>query len=194
MAILKEWIIVRTKLFFLIIPLLTTLFAAFAEGLNEIKYVDMKNGVLLQYSTENTGKTYTVPEGCTIIGEHSFSNNKHIETVICSSTVRIIEDFAFSNCSNLTSIVFSNSTYYIGESAFSDCIHLEKCVFPLKLCFIGDNAFAWCTNLEEVYIPPSVQYIGGGAFANTNANIIVLHDSILFHSDSFDGATLIRHQ
>ena len=146
-------------------------------------------------------KTYTIPEGVTIIGEKAFSNCYKLSSVTIPNSVTNISYDAFRNCYSLTSLFIPNSVIKIGTKAFANVknvvyfgsdesgligdweelslngiVDSEGFVYPdstkTRLC-------AYVGNGGNVIIPNSVTYISGCAFANCDSvTSIIIPNSV----------------
>ncbi|GMH97160.1 hypothetical protein TrVE_jg7840 [Triparma verrucosa] len=85
-----------------------------------------------------------IPEGITIIGNHSFMN-----------------------CISLKDIKFPKSLTSIGVQSFGYCSSLEEVdLLHTKVLELGEYAFYDCTSLRKMKIPDSLQTLGADVFLN----------------------------
>ncbi|GMH93256.1 hypothetical protein TrVE_jg10753 [Triparma verrucosa] len=83
-----------------------------------------------------------VPEGITIIGDHSFQS-----------------------CSSLKDIKFPKSLISIGYQSFTDCSSLEEVdLLHTNVQELGSFAFSHCKSLGEMKVPDSLQTLGQYVF------------------------------
>ncbi|MCQ2078548.1 MAG: leucine-rich repeat domain-containing protein, partial [archaeon] len=132
--------------------------------------------------------SYTVPDGCTTIGEAAFAGTA-ISEVTLSDTVVRIQDGAFS-WSALTSIVFGENLQYIGEEAFYGA-GVTSLVLPDSLVDIGEAAFEQSA-LSTITLPAGLVSIGDRALMAYGLEEILLAgpstrfsvvDGVLFNAD-----------
>lgn len=114
-----------------------------------------------------TDDYYTIPEGCTKIGDNAFSYNKTLSYVQMPDSLTSIGVFAFSN-SDLENFVAPVHLKEIQEKAFYFCQNLTSVLLNDELEYIGSNAF-FKAPLKQIFIPTSVKEIDLHAFLNTDA-------------------------
>ena len=122
---------------------------AFADSVKAIyvddgnpNYSSDENGVLfnksktelIQYPTLRETAEFTVPDGVTRIGKHSFYS-----------------------CSNLTDITILEGVTDIGCGAFMYCESLTSVTIPHSVTNIGEDAFYYCNSLSDVYYAGSCE-------------------------------------
>ena len=120
---------------------------------------DMSSLMLYPPGKKNT--VYIIPENVMTIGEFAFTNT-HIETIVCSNSLRIIEDWAFTGCVSLKQVYWNNRLEIIGTGAFQDT-DLTVIDLPESVKIIESEAF-FLLDLDAVYLPPSLLYISSYAF------------------------------
>lgn len=135
--------------------------------LQDWKYMEVKNGVLLKYRGIN--ENVIIPDGVKKIGEYAFSEKittvpSNLKSVIIPNSVTSIDENAFCNCENLTDINIPDSVTSIERGAFSGCSSLKSINIPNSVTSIGNSAFSGCSSLKSVYIPNSVENIEKYAF------------------------------
>ena len=91
---------------------------------------------------------------------------------LSASNIVSIGDHVFSNNAQLTSVILPASLLTIGDSAFAGDSKLQNIVFPSSLTFIGGNSFCMA-QIVEILIPDSVTEIAGGAFVGNEALTLV---------------------
>lgn len=108
---------------------------------------------LVRFPLASPEKSFTVPYGVEIIGDHAFQNAQNLERVTLPETVKIIKDSAFDDCKNLTDISFPPSLTEMGAWAFHGCDKLTKIELPQAISRIGTYAFGSCEALTEIAVP-----------------------------------------
>lgn len=81
------------------------------------------------------------------IGAYSFVNNKVVEKVSMSSSVRIIKNDAFSSATALEEITIGQNVNEIQKDAFYNCFNLKKVYFSRTSINIADDAFDGCDDV-----------------------------------------------
>ena len=113
-----------------------------------------------------SGRSVTIPNNVTKIGDGAFMDNTSITSVIIPNSVTSIGDEAFNYCTALTSVTIPNSVTAIGYNAFGGCRSLTSIAIPNGITEIEAATFNGCTALTSVTIPDSVSRIGDNAFYN----------------------------
>ena len=157
-------------------------------------YKELGNDNIEITNYEGTESDCVIPafyNGKTVVGisDWAFYNNKYIEKVTISDTVKtigkgafdscpklrmiVINDgvetigkWAFYNCKSLESVVIPNTVYSLGASAFEKCYSLESVELGTGITKIEDDTFFDCRQLTTVNIPNTVTSIGEEAFTN----------------------------
>jgi len=91
---------------------------------NGVKFTNDKT-VLIYYPSNNTSKTYTIPDSVTSISNHSFSNCTYLESIIIPASVKTIQYHAFQWCNNLTNVTILSSDIQIDTNAFYLCSNFK---------------------------------------------------------------------
>lgn len=81
---------------------------------------------LVCYPIGRTAKSYTVPEGMTIIAPYTFQDCTALENVILPEGLTVIDDYAFDGCTSLKEIIIPSSVVAIYSAAFRSCTSLEN--------------------------------------------------------------------
>ena len=79
---------------------------------------------LIRYPQGKKDKSFTVPEGVSVIGSYAFSDNPYIENVTLPDSVISIKAIAFGDCVGLKKINIPSSVTEIGTGAFCNCPQL----------------------------------------------------------------------
>jgi len=104
---------------------------------------------LLAYPCGKEEKTYTVPDGVTIIDDDAFASCSNLTSVTLPNSVKVIEFAAFFGCKGLSSIRIPPNVTSIGPTAFGSCINLTSVNIPSSVTSMADNAFNDCDNLTS---------------------------------------------
>lgn len=143
---------------------------------------------IITYPRGRAQKSYTVPEGVTVIGEGSFWFAETLTSLILPDTLveieadglrgctgltelklpeslRILDTNAIQACKKLKSIEIPRGVTEIPFGAFWDCWALESVTLPDTVTAIGHYAFAACENLATINFPEGLQSIGSMVFA-----------------------------
>ena len=137
---------------------------------NYITYYPNSNGEIFIMSYTGHYRNLVLPgsfQGMVeIVGINSkvFENNKELETVTLSNSIKTIESSAFSRCYNLKEIDASGVTE-IKDNVFYNCKNLSKVNAPL-VTKVGDYAF-YETAIKYLYSSKSEleEYLGSGSGA-----------------------------
>ena len=105
-----------------------------------------------------------IPEGVKSINSGAFCGWSSLQSVVLSSSIKIIEDSTFNSCKSLDTVKFNEGLTEIGDYAFKGTA-LTKLDLPKTLVKIGLSAFISC-NLKNLVIPDNVIEIGDYAFAH----------------------------
>ena len=114
---------------------------------------------ILKYACAKKDKTFTVPEGIHLIGEHAFDSSVNLTTVSLPSTVTVIDGMAFYGCDNLSKINIPEGVTTIDSYAFSGCKSMYSITLPRGLKKANLKAFNECTSLT-IYIHPDTDMSG----------------------------------
>lgn len=125
---------------------------------------------------------YSVPRGCTMIGERAFWSARCLESVTLPLGLQKIGRLAFAKTA-LKEIELPPSLRYVGEKAFFQCECLELCSFPEGIEEIGAEAFAG-TALCRVKLPTSLRLLGSRAFFRTPAQGAVSRGGLTIPDDN----------
>ena len=135
--------------------------------LQEWKYMDVRNGVLISYT--GCAENITLPDCVKEIGEHAFcpmtkaghyEGNQFIKEITISNVIKI-GAAAFSH-TTIESVNNTQNLREIGKSAFWDS-HLKKIDIPGTVVEIEDGTFYGCVELEEISMQKTIKRIGKNA-------------------------------
>lgn len=109
----------------------------------------IKDGVLEQYYTDESGTGVIVPKGVVTIGRSAFFGQDNMGVVTLPEGVKTIRDSAFSDCFGMPEVILPSSLTRIEIHAFygSD---IKTLTLPHGLQYIGRSAFGGCMFLEKI--------------------------------------------
>jgi len=155
------------------------------DRLQELKYFEIKNKVLVKYS--GTSKEITIPDGVTEIAENAFSVRMskyghseagvNIEKLVIPNSVTVIGGYSFYRCEKLKEIVWGDSVTEIGELAFG-VTAIDTLKLPSSVKKIGDGAFCGCFNLIQAEFTNSITEIPKHLFSESKVKRVILPDTI----------------
>ena len=113
-------------------------------------------GLLSKYLGDE--KDVVIPDNVTTIGENSFAEAHHVESIIIPDTVKTIADKIFGDVRTwgdatkprLKKLVIGNGVTSIGEQAFCYCEALTDVSFGTAVSTIGQQAFCDCKKLKKI--------------------------------------------
>ena len=154
---------------------------------------------LVKYPRAKSGKSYTIPDGVTSIGDNAFEYNRFLTSIIIGNNVTSIGNYAFYN-TGLTSVTIPSSVTSFGERAFQECASLSSLTLteglttignhafkitgltsvtiPSSVTTIGDDTFSSCTSLSSVTLPEGLTTIGNYVFFNTGLTSVTIPSSV----------------
>ncbi len=105
-----------------------------------------------------------LPPTARIIGYHAFTEQDHLEEVICSEGLLAVEPHAFVNCHSLRKVVLPSTLRFLGSNPFMGCMRLETIVLPRsfadreeELCRDCPHLqIQWCEDFDDVARPSIV--------------------------------------
>ena len=116
------------------------------------------------YPAGNPQKSFTVPEGVTIIHDAAFFHAENLTDVNFPSTLQFVGAGAFDGCVSLKSVTLPEGTEILYENAFADCSALQHVTLPSTLRGVGNYVFYNDPLLKEITVPASCKTIGQYAF------------------------------
>lgn len=122
----------------------------------------IEDSTLVRYQGKD--KNVTIPDSVETIGRGAFEENKNIELVALSVSVKNIEPYAFWGCENLEGVGIGKGLTQIDDYAFANCSSLKQMILPDNVSSIGVRAFEDCTELTDITIPPQTVDIHESAF------------------------------
>ena len=167
-----------------------------------------KNGTTLKHFPQGMPLSeFTVPLGVEKIAYYAFYNNRFLEKLILSDTVKEVENRSFYQTESLTNIYLPNHLVTFEYYALFDIKNLEYnekdggfylgsldnpylylCYFYSESAeaftiddrckYIRDYAFSYC-EIEELTIPKSVIFFGDNAFQNAKIKKVIYEGSAL---------------
>lgn len=141
------------------------------------------------------GKSVTLPEGLTTIGDHAFYGAVNLVNVNIPSTVNSTLEQIFRDCSSLVSITIPEGVEVMDGYNFNNCTSLESVTLPSTLKEMGNSEFEGCTKLTSVILPENLQTVGDSVF---EACTMLKEVTILSYTDtawddnSFSGCTSLE--
>ena len=140
--------------------------------------------VLVNYQGVN--KNIVIPKDIIEISSNAFINNKYIETVEFSDSVKVIGESAFENCTNLMKIINYNKVEYYKKNCFKNCglIELE---FNENTMDIGEEAFFGNNNLTTINYHPEKNIKLKRTFAKCEKLVNVICDKKYFFPSFYNG-------
>lgn len=115
---------------------------------------------------ERTATEFTVPEGCTSIGDDAFRNCQKLASILLHSGVRSIGEYAFYKCISMPSIHLPAEVESIGRGAFYNCTALTSISIPPNIVEINNNTFFGCSGLTEVTFHGTPASIAASCFGS----------------------------
>lgn len=120
---------------------------------------------IASYPKGNPRKSYTVPDGVTIIGSGAFWFSENLTELILPETLEKIEPDGIRGCSGLTQIKLPSSLKTLEANAFMACSKLKSIEIPEGVTEIPFGAFWSCYELAKVKLPSTITLIDSYAFA-----------------------------
>ncbi len=143
-------------IFSIAISLMLTFSSCKAEEIPE--WFTVEGDTLVKYTGNKRG--VEIPDGVVTIANGAFRDNKIIETVIFSASVKTVDMNAFRSCTALSEVRLNDGIAEIRGWAFALCEKLSEIDLPDTLTVIADGAFSG-TSIEYLKIPGGVTRVSG---------------------------------
>lgn len=163
---------------------------AFTEDGIYFEIIDGVNTLSL-YPSKKEGKTYTVPETVTVIGNNAFDSVSNLEEVTIPKTVTSIGTNLFSSTKNLKKVTIDAEITFLPNFTFSYS-SVSEVILPETLIEIGRSVFMNTHNLKTITLPSSLKVIGDSCFYNSGLEEIELPDSVTEIGQAFFYATSLK--
>jgi len=153
-----------------------------------------KQTTIVQYPPAGAGRSYTIPNTVTNIGNNAFFMCAALTNVTIPGSVINIGDNGFYRCTGLTSVTIPDSVIALGLGTFYECFNLTNVTMGTNLANIGTQAFQEC-GLITVTIPNSVSIIQNSVFfecANLatitlGTNVAIIYNNIFLDCSNLTG-------
>ena len=165
---------------------------------------------LIAFPINSETRSYTVPDGVTVIGELAFAKNTSLQSVTLPSSLKEIGPYAFSDCTSLAQVNLNEGLEAIGSLAFKNCTALKNITVPSTvteydsafyncgltnvvlsegITTISRAAFDMCKDLESVSVPESLTTVSAGAFKDcvSLASLDMPSNITSIHTNAFIG-------
>lgn len=152
---------------------------------------DKSKTKLIQYPSEHSGNSMTIPDSVTTIGDNAFDGSDDLLSVEIPDSVKTIGGYAFSGCSSLQSVEIPDSVTAIGKFAFSQCHALTNVNIGSGVKEIGDGAFLYCESLKDIFVDNIEGNVTVGNNWNNNATVHWKHTVETVASPETDGTVEI---
>lgn len=138
-------------------------------------YASDENGILfnkektelIKYPEGKKMKSYTVPEGVTVVGSCAFSFVEKLKKITLSEGVEVIKDAAFEE-SYAKEILLPASLKEIQYNAFRYG-SFSEIVVPANVEKVGKGAFDSCASLEKItFLNPDTYIFDGDTYSTDN--------------------------
>lgn len=146
------------------------------EQLQVLKYMEIKNGVLTDYSGNSA--VLVIPNNVKELAPEVFKNNKYLEEVVLPDGLKTIPQGLFSGCEKLKKVCIPATVTAIDSEAFYYCRSLEKVDIPPMVTAICRRTFELCDSLEEIDIHSNVRVIDHEAFSFSGLKKVGLHTGL----------------
>lgn len=148
------------------------------DDLQTLKYMDIKNGVLLRYT--GRAETVTIPSCVSVVDKEAFKGVEFLRKVVIPGTVKELRERSFAECPQLESAVLSSAETKLGENLFANCGELKQVHLPADMQEIPAGLFCDCSSLAQITLLSGLKKIGHGAFEGCSAlTEVVIPNSVL---------------
>lgn len=114
--------------------------------------IRIKRGEAILVKYAGKSRSVRIPSGIDSIGDSAFRNNKKVQKVIFSKSVKEIHANAFANCTNLKKIKFNINFKRIINQPFVNCKKIKSIHITKKVNYISEFGFVGLTGLEKVTV------------------------------------------
>lgn len=139
------------------------------------------------FSSKETVKTVTIPEGVRLIEYNAFFGCTALTTVVLPSSLEEMTENTFYQCTNLKTVSLDTANSKltkIGQYSFADCGKLTGFDIPSSLKELEEGVFFRCSSLKKIIIPDTVEKIDRSAFREcTNVTEIKIPGTVKEASD-----------
>ena len=145
---------------------------------------------LLKYPEGRADRSYTVPDGVSVISHRAFYHAGKIQKIMLPDSVLTIEGSAFEQCENLENIDFGDGLQTIGGESFSYCSSLKAIKLPSTLSELDGWSFLECSSLASIVVDRDNEHFfsdGVGLYENTENGI---EFRLYAHASACDSYTL----
>ena len=119
------------------------------------------------FSSKETVKKVTVPEGVRLIEYNAFYGCTALTTVVLPSSLEEMTEYTFYQCTNLKTVSLDTANSKltkIGRYSFAYCEKLTGFDIPSSLKELEEGVFFRCSSLKKIIIPDTVEKIDRSAF------------------------------
>lgn len=107
---------------------------------------------LLKYPEGRVDRSYTVPDGVSIISSKAFYHADKVQKVTLPDSMRTISYSAFEGCGQLESINLGKGLQTIEWHSFDYCTQLRAIELPATLSELSENVFLECKNFSTITV------------------------------------------
>ena len=154
---------------------------------------------LLKYPEGRVDRSYTVPDGVSIISSKAFYHADKVQKVTLPDSMRTISYSAFEGCGQLESINLGKGLQTIEWHSFDYCTQLRAIELPATLSELSENVFLECKNFSTITVAEDNPHFfsdGTGLYEKTTDGFAfrLYAPASVFDSDIVkDGTTVISN-